>query len=256
MTKIGIVHPGEMGTALARALIAGGHDVAWASAGRSAASHSRAQSAGLTDAGSLKDLGARSDVIISVCPPDSAVKAAEEFARFRGIYVDANAVSPATATSVSGIVRAGGATYVDGGIIGQPPKSSGDTRLYLSGPEAEQIAQLFAGTVVDARVLSEEPTEASALKMSYAAWTKASAALLLAVVAAAHNLGVEDALADEWEISRPHLPALLSKAQLDADHKGWRWAGEMEEIAATFEAVGVSGGFHRVAAEIYSAGRT
>ena len=34
--------------------------------------------------------------------------------------------------------------------------------------------------------------------------------------------------------------------------KAWRFAGEMEEIAATLEAAGLPDGFHRAAAEAYA----
>jgi 3-hydroxyisobutyrate dehydrogenase-like beta-hydroxyacid dehydrogenase len=251
MTTIGIVHPGEMGSAIGAALIAAGHQVSWASAGRSAASRARAENDALADAGTMAALASGSDVLISICPPDAALAVAEELAGFDGIYLDANAISPATAGAVADIVRAGGATYVDGGVIGGPPRSSGDMRLYLSGDDAGAVAELFAGTVVDARVLAGGPTDASAIKMAYAAWTKGSSALLLAAVDAARRLGVEDALSEEWTLSQPQAAARLEHAERAAAEKGWRWAGEMDEIAATFAAVGLPDGFHKAAAAIY-----
>jgi transcription initiation factor TFIIIB Brf1 subunit/transcription initiation factor TFIIB len=87
--------------------------------------------------------------------------------------------------------------------------------------------------------------------MAYAAWTKGSAALLLAAREAARAHGVEDALRAEWERSQPALDGRLRSAQDSAQAKGWRWIAEMEEIAATFEAAGLPGGFHEAAAEIY-----
>ena len=122
---------------------------------------------------------------------------------FLGIYLDANAVSAETARTIGG--RFG--RFVDGGIIGPPPHEPGTTRLYLSGVEAERLVPLFAGTTIDARVVSDEPGAASALKMSYAGWTKGSAALFLAVRALAQAEGVEEKLLEEWQMSMPHLPA-------------------------------------------------
>jgi hypothetical protein len=140
------------------------------------------------------------------------------------------------------------ADFVDGGIIGPPPSRPGTTRLYLSGASAGRVAGLFADTPVDARVLSAVAGDASALKMAYAAWTKGSAALLLAIRATADAHGVAEPLLEEWG---PELVERSERAQLSAREKGWRWIAEMEEIAATFAAAGQPDGFHRAAAEIY-----
>ena len=244
---IGVLHPGEMGAAIAAALRVRGTTVLWASDGRSAASAARAGEAGLEDAGTLGELARRSDVIVSLVPPHAAVDVARGFGDFEGLYVDANAVSPATARTIAGVVK----RYVDGGVVGPPPREPGTTRLYLSGVGAPNIAELFAGTAVDARVVSERIGDASALKMTYAAWTKGTAALLLAVRAVAMSEGVEEALLAEWALSLPELPDRSAAAARSALAKGWRWIGEMEEIAATFEADGLPGGFHRAAAEIF-----
>jgi 3-hydroxyisobutyrate dehydrogenase-like beta-hydroxyacid dehydrogenase len=188
------------------------------------------------------------DVVLSVCPPHAALDVADSMAGFRGVYVDANAVSPGTAAQLAGRVAA----YVDGGIVGPPPLSAGTTRLLLSGDGAGAVAGLFAGTAVEAQVLgSGGPYAASALKMAYAAWTKGSAALLLAARAAAVQLGVEDELVAEWGRSQPGLEDRWAAAQRAAATKGWRWTGEMDEIADTFAAAGLPDGFHRAAAEMY-----
>ncbi len=148
-------------------------------------------------------------------------------------------------------MTAGGARFVDGGIIGPPPHAAGTTRLYLAGPEAGAIAAGCAGTTLDARVVSARPGDASAVKMAYAAWTKGSAALLLATRAVAGAEGVEEVLVKEWALSLPELGADHARAGRSAAAKGWRWVGEMEEIAATFAAAGQPDGFHLAAAEVF-----
>jgi 3-hydroxyisobutyrate dehydrogenase-like beta-hydroxyacid dehydrogenase len=236
-----------MGSAIGATLAAHAETVIWASEGRSAATAERARSGGLEDAGSVEELCRRSDVILSICPPHAAVEVAGSVKAFAGIYVDANAVSPATAQSIERLVD----RCVDGGIIGPPPVEPGTTRLYLSGGEAERVADLFAGTTLDARVVSPEIGAASAVKMAFAGWTKGSSALLLAIRALARAEGVEDTLLDEWRTSLPHLEEQSVAAGRSAQKKGWRWIGEMEEIAETFSAAGLPDGFHRAAAEIY-----
>jgi 3-hydroxyisobutyrate dehydrogenase-like beta-hydroxyacid dehydrogenase len=245
---VGLLHPGEMGAAVGAVLGGQGLRVLWASEGRSIATRERANAAGLEDVYSAAEL-ARSDVILSICPPHAVLDVARSVGQFHGVYVDANAVAPATAREVAEIARAAGGEFVDGGIVGSPPREAGTTRLYLSGHRAETVRELLAGSVLDARVVSD----ASAMKMAYAAWTKGTAAMLLAIRELARNEGVEEALLEEWDLSLPELRGRYRRAARSADAKGWRWVGEMEEIAATFEAAGLPGGFHRAAAEVYRA---
>ena len=234
---VGLLHPGEMGSAIGAALQAAGQEVLWASEGRSEAT--RARGGGFTDAGTVAEVVTRSEVVFSVVPPHAALGLAESLPPFPGIFVDANAVSPATAARLGATV----ARFVDGGIVGGPPAP----RLYLSGTEAEQVAGLFAGSPVEAEVV----TNASALKCAYAAWTKGSGALLLAVREFALAEGVWDSLAEEWARSQPQLGARLAAAERSAATKGWRWVGEMEEIAAAFAVDGLPPGFHEAAAAIF-----
>src|SRR3954462_5411692 len=160
-----------MGAAVGAVLRAQGHRVLWASEERSDETLRRAEAAGLEDVGSVSEV-AEADVVFSICPPHAALEVARS-ADFRSLYVDANAVSPATAARVAQVVG----RFVDGGIVGAPPREPGTTRLYLSGERAEEVAALFTGSVLAARVVSN----ASALKMSYAAWSKGTAAMLLAI---------------------------------------------------------------------------
>ena len=252
-TTVGLLHPGEMGSVVGECLRRGGARVVWSSAGRSEASRRRARAADLEDLGTLTAVVAASDVVVSVCPPDSAADLARQVAAagFRGLFVDANAVAPRTAREVGEIVGRAGAELVDGGIIGPPPRDSGTTRLYLAGPRAGEVADLFKGTALEAIVLPGDVGTASALKMAYAAWTKGSSALLIAVRALAIREGVDDALRAEWERSQPGLGARSESAVAGNARKAWRFVGEMEEIAATFESAGLPGGFHRAAAEVY-----
>jgi 3-hydroxyisobutyrate dehydrogenase-like beta-hydroxyacid dehydrogenase len=250
---VGLLNPGEMGAAVGQCLAAAGHRVLWAPEGRSPASAARAAAAGLTAAdGGLAGLVRRADVIVSVCPPHAALEVARQVAGFRGVYADANAVSPATAREIARIVEAGGASYVDGGIIGSPPVAPGFIRLYLSGTHAGEVQRLFAAGQVDARVIGGGASvAASALKMAYASWTKGSAALLLAARGLARGEGVEDALLAEWGTSQPGLAERSARAARSAAAKGWRWVAEMEEIAAAMAGAGLPDGFHRAAADVY-----
>jgi 3-hydroxyisobutyrate dehydrogenase-like beta-hydroxyacid dehydrogenase len=246
--QIAVLHPGEMGAAVGETLRDVGHDVFWLPAGRGPATRRRADSAGLQERADVRGC----DVVISICPPAAAVQTARSITGFSGLYVDANAVSPATAQEVMTIVTAGGAGYVDAGIIGPPPSRAGLARLYVSGARAAEVVDLFAGSRLEVRTVEGGPFAASSLKMTYAAWTKISAALLVSIRASAAELGVEGALADEWALSQPELADRLASAASAAARKGWRWEDEMQQIAETFSAAGQPEGFGRAAAAVFA----
>ena len=252
---IGVLHPGAMGTSLAAALVKVGHRVYWASENRSVESAQRATANKLHDCKTLASLCKECNVIFSVCPPSEALTVAQAIAAsgFNGTYVDCNAVSPSTSNSVADVMTAVDIDYVDGGVIGPPAWSEGTTRLFLSGPKADEIAELFSGSLMGTVNLGEKTDTASAMKMAYAAWTKGSSALLLSVFALAehHNLG--DALKKEWGLSQPGLDKKLSTAAIGNAPKAWRFVGEMQQIAATLEDAGQNPGAFTSASDIYAA---
>jgi 3-hydroxyisobutyrate dehydrogenase-like beta-hydroxyacid dehydrogenase len=253
---IGLLHPGDMGAAVARQLTSRGHEVLYASAGRSRDTRARAEWAGMIDATTVPALVKDSEIVFSICPPhaarDVAVEVAGTASGFPGTYVDANAVSPTTAREIGTIITAAGGRMIDGGIVGGPPERAGTTRLYVSGEHTATVLGAFEGSALEVVPVGTDVGLASALKMCYAAWTKGTSALLLGIRAVATSEGVEDALLAEWERSQPTLPQRSNAAARAAHDKGWRWRGEMDEIAATFVAAGLPGGFHQAAADIYA----
>lgn len=254
MATIGLLHPGQMGAALGRALAGNGHLVMWASESRSAESKRRAEEAGLAEVGGVDELASRSEFVFSVCPPDAAedVGAQVASAGFGGVYVDANAASPATAHAVASAVARSGASFVDGSIIGPAPSTAGSTRLYLAGDRATEAAGLLKGSVFEAVVLDKEIGAPKALKACYAGWTKTTNALLLAIRAAARRYGVEESLLGEWRMSQPQLEARSERAARSAAPRAWRYVGEMKEHSRTFADAGVPFAFHEAAAEVFS----
>lgn len=243
---VGILHPGAMGVTVARTC---GAPVVWCSDGRSTGSRRRADEAGLDDAVTMAELVARSDVIVSVCPPDRATEVAEQVAghRFDGVFVDANAIAPSTSRAIAGLFE----HYVDGGIIGPPADRPGTTRMYLAGERAASVSELWSDSDLDVRVIDGAPGSASALKMVYATWTKVTSALLLDVRALARAEGVEEVLLAEWSLSQPGTDERSAATARGVAPKAWRFSGEMQQIAETFEAAALPTGFAVGAAEVY-----
>jgi 3-hydroxyisobutyrate dehydrogenase-like beta-hydroxyacid dehydrogenase len=247
-----LLHPGEMGAAVGACLVSRGARVLWVSEGRSPASRKRACECGLEEISSLGGALEASDAVLSICVPSGAFEVAREVAtrNFRGIYVDANAIAPAHSRQIGIVVEAAGARFLDGGIIGLPPTSSRTTRLYLAGPEAASIAELFAGSQTTAIPMEDAAVgAASAIKVCFAAYNKGETALLGIIRALAKFEGVDDALMKEWAQSQPGA-AQRSENIAARAFKAWRWAGEMEEIAASFDDAGLPSGF-LANAEIY-----
>ena len=250
---LGILHPGEMGASLAQSALNTLGKVYWCSQGRSEATRDRAAKAGLTDTGSLDVFVDTCQIIISICPPHAALAQAELLIakQYQGIYVDANAVAPATAIHIGSLCEAAGMQFVDGGIVGLPTTRSGTTWLYLSGTQAALVQECFAAGPFETRILGPEPGQASALKMCYAAWNKGKTALFTAVLAAAQSMEVREALKEQWELSEPGFAEAAERRMCQVARKAWRFTGEMQEIASTLEQCNLPGDFFTGAAEIY-----
>jgi len=247
--RIAILHPGTMGASIAAALQINGHELFWIPQDRSQATALRADALSLKALAGLQDL-CHVHAVISICPPHAAAALASAVAAtsFQGLYLDANAIAPLTAQQIAGIVGAG---YVDGGIIGPPATRAGTTRLYLSGNQADSVQQWFQESPLATIVIGADPVSASALKMCYAAYTKGSAALVLGVRALAQANGITEALLAEWAISQPGLARRSEMIAQGSAAKAWRFAGEKDEIAATFAAAELPGEFHQGAAKLY-----
>ena len=255
--RIAVLSPGSMGGAVGAALVAGGRQVGSVLEGRSEETRVRAQAAGITAYPDLDAALAEADLVLSILPPSDATALARACADSmsrsgRAIaYADCNAIAPETSREIAGILALGD-DFLDGGIIGGPPRPGGPgTRLYVSGPRAEELLALDApdqGLLV--RALGEEVGRASAMKMSYAALTKGTTTLQAAVLMLARQHGLAEPFAAELQASQAEAWKRMGVIPfLPADAA--RWIGEMEEIAKTFRRAGLPGGFHDAAAEVY-----
>jgi len=253
--KIGLMTPGDMGQAVALQLKAGGFTVCTALDNRSERSHELARQAGLTDLGNIQQLVAECDLVLSIMNPGAALEFAGDAAdalRVTGrhtLIVDCNAIAPDTVHGIAAIVQGAGGRFLDASIIGPPPRGTASTRLYVSGPDATDLAQL-AGPQLQVQVVSDRIADASALKMCFAGLNKGTQLLWLEILMAAQHLGVADllerqlrqSLGDMFDWSLGQFPAMPPKA--------YRWAPEMREISKTLASAGVGPHVFQGAAEI------
>ncbi len=251
--RIGFIHPGEMGISLAATAQNSGMQVYWASSGRSAATAQRASQYHLQDAHTIAGLCKTCSVLVSICPPHAAEDVAKSVLEsgFKGLFLDANAISPHRAERIARRLSDNGIDFVDGSIIGGPAWRENSTFMYLSGPRASDAAACFHAGPLVTEVIGDETNKASALKMVFAAYTKGSTALLCAILATAERLGVRENLYKQWSHGDPAFAERAEHRAQGVTSKAWRYAGEMEEISATFAQAGLPGGFHAAAAEVY-----
>jgi 3-hydroxyisobutyrate dehydrogenase-like beta-hydroxyacid dehydrogenase len=253
---IGLIGAGAMGAEIGRSLVTSGRRVISVLDGRSEDSRRRANAAGIEPVNDLVGLVGASDIVLSVVPPGAAssvahkVADAAKAAPVAPVFVDANAISPERARAIASAVEAAGMRYVDGGIIGGPPTTQRPTAVYLSGAGGDELVEMLATPEVRVEWLGPEHAAASAIKMAYAAWTKGTNALVVAIRAMARAEGVEDALIVEWQRSQPSALEWSNRAPATAG-KAWRWVAEMEEIAASLETAGVPPGAFLAAAQVY-----
>jgi len=252
---VAVIAPGMMGSAVGARLVENGIEVRTSLAGRSEASAARAKAAGMV--GVSDDRIAAADIILSIVPPGDALRLAERLAPAlraaakKPVYVDCNALAPATVLRIARVVEATGASFVDGGIIGGPPKpGSKGTKIYLSGEAAARVAELEKFGL-EMPIQPGPIGAASAMKMSYAGITKGFTALGAAMMLAATRAGTADDLRAELSASQPALFGWLTRQVPNMYSKAYRWVAEMEEIAAFVGEDPAAGQFYQGAARLY-----
>jgi 3-hydroxyisobutyrate dehydrogenase-like beta-hydroxyacid dehydrogenase len=256
--NVGVVSPGDMGQAIAGRLKEAGLNVHAALDGRSERTRALAREAGLTDCGSLEKLVATCELVISVINPGEALNVARQVAAAmkktgrKIAFADLNAVSPQTARDADRMIRDAGGMFIDGGIIGPPPRGDKDRpRIYVSGPDAYLFESISHPNLV-VRVLSERVGDASGVKMCYAAMTKGTTALAVELLVAARKLGVEQALEKELRESRNDVFEWQMKNIAGMPPKAYRWVPEMQEIARTFGELGLTPRMFEGATDVYA----
>jgi 3-hydroxyisobutyrate dehydrogenase-like beta-hydroxyacid dehydrogenase len=236
---VAIVGAGEMGAAVGRRLREAGAHVVTSIAGRSAESVARIRDAGLEVINDDDTLVRDADFVLSIVPPGVAVEVAERIrgplgrARNKPVFVECNAISPATCRRIRDIL--GATAFIDVGIIGGPPVAGTQDRakcprFYASGAHARLLMRL-ADYALDIAILDGPVGAASGLKLSYAGLTKGFTALCATMLGAAEREGLADALRSELARSQPSFLARMDRAVPDMRPKAYRWVAEMQQIA-------------------------
>ena len=256
LKKIGVLSPGDMGQGVAGRIKATGREVYTSLEGRSERTAALAKEAGLTDAGSVRKVVETCDAVFSVLNPGEALAAARGVAQAmrdtkkKLVYVDCNAIAPQTVREMDDLITQAGGVFIDGGIIGPPPRGKAKTKLYISGPNASLLSEI-EDEQLRIRVVGERNGDASAVKMCYASMTKGAMALGMELLIAARKLGVEEQVVAEMKDSQGDMLEWVLSRSVSMPPKAYRWVPEMNEIAKTFEGAGLTPRILLGAADMY-----
>jgi 3-hydroxyisobutyrate dehydrogenase-like beta-hydroxyacid dehydrogenase len=252
MTVIGVVSPGSMGAGLGHALVRGGARVVTTVAGRSARTASLAAVLDLRP--DLAAVVAEAGVSLVVTPPAEAAAAARAIAAAAErtgaspLLVDMNAISPTKLAAIAAAIAP--LPFVDGAISGPPPTLRPGATLYFSGPRAAEVAAL---PWTDVRPVVVGPTlgSASAVKMCTASVQKGLWGLVAhaLVTASAHDVLAPVAADLASFLARDDLARPVAMAAT----KAHRYVAEMNEIAATQGAAGLTPTLFEAFATAYAA---
>jgi len=256
VNTVAIMSPGDMGHAVGQVLSESGIDVITCTDGRSQRTKNLAEMAGLRQVATLEDMVIQADLVLSIMVPSKAMSFVREISphfessKTPTYFADCNAVSPQSALAMAEVINQAGGKFIDGGIIGTAPTKGDTPRFYVSGPDASLVMELDGRGII-VKAIGNKVGQASGIKMCYAALTKGTNTLHVALLTAASRMGLTDDLRKEFEFSQKSHLAAMEKGISRLPANAHRWIGEMEEIAATFENLGVTPNFHKGAAEIY-----
>ncbi len=240
--SVGVMSPGEMGTAVATVLRTHGLRVVTCLEGRSARTRQRAEDAQLEVVPTLERLVTTVDAVLSIVPtldaPVVGAGIAQALAQTGTSldFIEANAISPMTSTAIEQTITQAGGRYSDGCINGGAASMGSSGLLYLSGPDADSAAVELRRHGLGVEVLGAHPGQASAFKMAYAGFTKGTTALLLELTLMAHAWGCLDTILDTYARSYPEAFRMFTTHLTTWPENAAIRAQEMAELTATVEA--------------------
>ena len=233
---------GEAGSTFARAGGWGESAAAWDLV---AARRTLAQDCGLRGAAQASEAIGGARLVLSLVTADQALPAARAYAALLepgALWCDMNSVAPQTKRAAAETIAAAGGRYVDVAVMAPVDPAALSVPLLLAGGDAEEALALFEILgFAKGRIVGGEVGRASAIKMIRSVMVKGIEALTDEMMAAAEAAGVaQEVLAslDASEIAQGWQERAAYSRERMATH-GLRRAAEMEESAATLQALGV-----------------
>ena len=248
--NIGFIGFGEAGFTIGRGLRSAGleglfaYDIAAGSPDRGPLISRHAEESGATLVASPADLARACDVLLSTVTASSALDAAASISPHLGrshLYADLNSVSPALKKQVDALISGTGAAFVEAAVMAPVQPYGQRVPMLLGGAGAARFVELGARFGMRLEVLGTDVGAAAAVKMCRSIVVKGIEALLVECVLGASRFGADAHVFASLAESYPGLDwkRLADYAAGRVVVHGERRAHEMEEVAATLDAIGV-----------------
>jgi 3-hydroxyisobutyrate dehydrogenase-like beta-hydroxyacid dehydrogenase len=215
-STIGILYPGEMGTALGKLLSHAGFRVVTTTEGRSARTQLLCRESGLTVLDSLGEVLEHAGIVVSLVSPAAALSVATDVAAHRQdqsgtlLYIDANSISPMAAGQICDLLGQVGVDFVDGSIFGLAFQLRKAGTLYLSGLRAKELSEKF-GPFLCVRAIGDTPGQASALKMIVSSIPKGLSGLFVEVMLFARQMHLFDEAMEACDEIYPSIMEVMRR---------------------------------------------
>ncbi|QDU75745.1 tartronate semialdehyde reductase [Bremerella volcania] len=241
LETIGILAPGEMGSALADVFRRNGCRVITSVQNRSDRTKQIVKAAQLETLPTLQEVVDQSSILISTAPPQHAADLAKEVVdlvpREGTLYIDANSIAPQTTRHIHQLVSSAGMTMVDMAIRGLASKLVQQGAIYLSGPQLERIAPLLRP--IETEDLGDEVGSASLLKMLMGGLSKGVATLVMELGVGAERAGILDRFLQGVGRYYPDVMAAMESVLPTYPQHAGRRAHELHEVAACLAECGI-----------------
>ncbi len=194
------------------------------------------------------------DWVISAVTADQSLIAAQSVARHLGqgaVFIDINSVSPGRKVETAALISGTGGTYLDMAVMA-PVHPRGHKTPVLLGGETGAIAPALDALGFAWSLAGPEPGAATAIKMIRSNFVKGLEAITVETLLAAEAAGVTETILGSLSSSYPGLgwPDHVAYTLERTLTHGARRAAEMDESAATFDDLGLTGDLGRASAEV------
>lgn len=207
--------------------------------------------AGVTVATTADGL-AGADWIFSAVTADQSLEAVRPLApalEAGTLVIDINSVSPGRKRETAELIRAPDAAYLDMAVMSPVHPKGHASPVLLAGQGIDGLRAALDRLGFAYDIAGDEPGAATAIKMVRSLFVKGLEAITVETLLAAEASGCREAILQSLAASYPGLewPTIAGYQFERTLRHGARRAAEMEESAATLEALGLNG---RLAAEI------
>lgn len=238
LSKICLLHAGELGTALGEMVTANGCRVTTVASCRSKRTLENAANAGFEIRETVAQAIHEAEAVFSVVPPanalDLATSVLEETPSHSNplIYVDFNSISPVTASQIEQLFQGSTIQFIDASIHGQANNLSTNGTLFLSGSESKIVANLFQG-LLRVRILGDKTGLASLQKMLLGSITKGTIALFLQAAILAETTSLTEAFVTDLQHFYPETWRFIERSFPTYPVHGHRRVGEIQQLQET-----------------------